>query len=123
MLGDAEPERALGAMPPLWRTATLEAIAVNAVMAGCRPEYFPVIVAAVDAMLDPDFNLYGVQATTHPVAPLVLVNGAYGRRLGLDACSGCFVPGVRANATTGRTLRLILMNVVGDWPARPDMAS
>jgi len=123
MLGDAEPERALGAMPPLWRTATLEAIAVNAVMAGCRPEYFPVIVAAVDAMLDPDFNLYGVQATTHPVAPLVIVNGAYGRRIGLHAGSGCFGPGFRANATIGRALRLILMNVGGAWPGRHDMAT
>ena len=123
MLGEAEPERALGAMPPLWRTATLEAIAVNAVMAGCRPEYFPVIVAAVDAMLDPDFNLYGVQATTHPVAPLVIVNGAYGRRIGLHAGSGCFGPGFRANATIGRALRLILMNVGGAWPGRHDMAT
>jgi len=123
MLGDAEPGRALGAMPPLWRTATLEAIAVNAVMAGCRPEYFPVIVAAVDAMLDPDFNLYGVQATTHPVAPLVIVNGGYGRRIGLHAGSGCFGPGFRANATIGRALRLILMNVGGAWPGRHDMAT
>jgi len=123
MLGEAEPERALGAMPPLWRTATLEAVAVNAVMAGCRPEYFPVIVAAVDAMLDPDFNLYGVQATTHPVAPLVIVNGAYGRRIGLHAGSGCFGPGFRANATIGRALRLILMNVGGAWPGRHDMAT
>ena len=123
MLGDAEPGRALGAMPPLWRTATLEAIAVNAVMAGCRPVYFPVIVAAVDAMLDPDFNLYGVQATTHPVAPLVIVNGAYGRRIGLHAGSGCFGPGFRANATIGRALRLILMNVGGAWPGRHDMAT
>src|SRR5881296_2579372 len=123
MLGDAEPERALGAMPPLWRTATLEAIAVNAVMAGCRPEYFPVIVAAVDAMLDPDFNLYGVQATTHPVAPLAIVHGAYGRRIGVHSGSGCFGPGFRANATIGRALRLILMNVGGAWPGRHDMAT
>jgi len=123
MLADAEPERALGAMPPLWRTATLEAIAVNAVMAGCRPEYFPVIVAAVDAMLDPDFNLYGVQATTHPVAPLVIVNGAYGQRIGLHSGSGCFGPGFRANATIGRALRLVLMNVGGAWPGRHDMAT
>jgi len=92
-------------------------------MAGCRPEYFPVIVAAVDAMLDPDFNLYGVQATTHPVAPLVIVNGAYGRRIGLHAGSGCFGPGFRANATIGRALRLILMNVGGAWPGRHDMAT
>ena len=123
MLGDADPQRSPGPMPPLWRTATLEALAVNAVMAGCRPEYFPIVVAAVEAMLDPAFNLYGVQATTHPVAPLVIVNGAYGRRIGLHSGSGCFGPGFRANATIGRALRLILMNVGGAWPGRHDMAT
>jgi hypothetical protein len=123
MLGDADPARSLGPMPPLWRKATLETLAVNAVMAGCRPEYFPVIVAAVDAMLDPAFNLYGVQATTHPVAPLVIVSGPYGRRIGLHGGSGCFGPGFRANATIGRAARLILMNVGGGWPGRHDMAT
>ena len=67
----AEGAESLGLMPPLWRECTLEALAVNAVMAGAQPSYFPAIVAAVQAMLDPAFNLYGVQATTHPVAPLV----------------------------------------------------
>ncbi len=110
-------------MPPLWREATLEALAVNAVMAGCRPEYFPVIVAAVEAMLDPAFNLYGVQATTHPVAPLLIVNGPYARTIGCTRGSGCFGPGFRANATIGRAIRLILMNVGGAWPGRHDMAT
>src|SRR5438046_5615767 len=66
MLGKAPADRNLGAMPPLWRQATLEKLAVNAVMAGCEPASFPVVVAAVEAMLEPSFNLYGVQATTHP---------------------------------------------------------
>jgi hypothetical protein len=123
MLGGRDGRRSLGPMPPLWRAATLEVLAVNAVMAGCRPEYFPVIVAAVEAMLDPAFNLYGVQATTHPVAPLLIVNGPYGRRIGLHAGSGCFGPGWRANATIGRAVRLILMNVGGAWPGRHDMAT
>jgi hypothetical protein len=123
MLGAADPARSLGPMPPLWRDATLELLAVNAVMAGCQPEYFPVIVAAVEAMLDPAFNLYGVQATTHPVAPLVIVNGPHGRRIGLHGGSGCFGPGFRANATIGRAVRLILMNVGGGWPGRHDMAT
>src|SRR5215212_1267618 len=74
MLGGRDGTKSLGPMPPLWRTATLEKIAVNAVMAGCEPAYFPIVLAAVEAMLDPVFNLYGVQATTHPVAPLVVVN-------------------------------------------------
>jgi hypothetical protein len=123
MLGGADPTESLGAMPPLWRGATLEKLAVNAVMAGCEPAVFPVVVAAVEALLDPAFNLYGVQATTHPVAPLLVVNGPYGRRIGLHAGSGCFGPGFRANATIGRAIRLILMNVGGAWPGRHDMAT
>ena len=123
MLGGRDPDVSLGALPPLWRQATLEKLAVNAVMAGCEPAYFPVILAALEAMLDPVFNLYGVQATTHPVAPLVVVHGEYGRRVGVHAGSGCFGPGFRANATIGRAIRLILLNVGGAWPGRYDMAT
>jgi len=123
MLGEAPADRSLGAMPPLWRQATLEKLAVNAVMAGCEPAYFPVVVAAVEAMLEPPFNLYGVQATTHPVAPLLIVHGPIARELGVHAGSGCFGPGFRANATIGRAIRLILMNVGGAWPGRHDMAT
>jgi hypothetical protein len=123
MLAGRDGARVLGAMPPLWRQATLEKLAVNAVMAGCEPAAFPVIVAAVEAMLDPAFNLYGVQATTHPVAPLLIVNGPYGRQIGLHSGSGCFGPGFRANATIGRAIRLILLNVGGAWPGRYDMAT
>jgi hypothetical protein len=123
MLGGADPRRSLGAMPPLWRQATLEKLAVNAVMAGCDAAYFPIVVAAVEAMLDPTFNLYGVQATTHSVAPLVVVHGEYGRSVGVHAGSGCFGPGFRANATIGRALRLILLNVGGAWPGRHDMST
>lgn len=123
MVGAFDPARSLGPMPPLWRAARLETLAVNAVMAGCRPEYFPAIIAAVEAMLDPAFNLYGVQATTHPVAPLLIVSGPYAQRIGVHAGSGCLGPGFRANATIGRALRLILMNVGGAWPGRHDMAT
>ena len=87
MLGGRDGGRVLGSMPPLWRQVTLEKLAINAVMAGCEPAAFPIIVAAVEAMLDPTFNLYGVQATTHPVAPLLVVNGPYGRRIGLHGGS------------------------------------
>jgi hypothetical protein len=123
MLGGRDATRTLGMMPPLWRQVTLEKLAVNAVMAGCEPRAFPIVVAAVEAMLDRAFNLYGVQATTHPVAPLLIVNGAYGRELGLHGGSGCFGPGFRANATIGRAIRLILLNVGGAWPGRYDMAT
>jgi hypothetical protein len=119
----AEGAESLGLMPPLWRECTLEALAVNAVMAGAQPTYFPAIVAAVEAMLDPAFNLYGVQATTHPVAPLAIVTGPYARAIGLHAGSGLFGPGFRANATIGRAIRLTLLNVGGAWPGRHDMAT
>lgn len=123
MLGRFDGARQLGVMPPLWRQATLEKVAVNAVMAGCEPRHFPIIVAATEALLDPAFNLYGVQATTHPVAPLVIVNGPYGRAIGLHSGSGCFGPGFRANATIGRAIRLVLLNIGGAWPGRYDMAT
>ena len=123
MLGRFDGSTVLGSMPPLWRQASLQKLAVNAVMAGCLPAHFPIIVAAVDAMLDPTFNLYGVQATTHPVAPLVIVNGPYGREIGVHSGSGCYGPGFRANATIGRAIRLVLMNVGGAWPGRYDMAT
>jgi hypothetical protein len=125
MLGGAGTDRgeSLGLMAPLWRECTMEKLAVNAVMAGCEPTFFPVIVAAVQALLDPAFNLYGVQATTHPVAPLLIVSGPRARVIGLHAGAGLFGPGFRANATIGRAIRLILMNVGGAWPGRHDMAT
>jgi hypothetical protein len=123
MLGGRDGGKTLGVMPPLWRQVTLDKLAVNAVMAGCEPRAFPIIVGAVEAMLDRSFNLYGVQATTHPVAPLLVVNGAYGREVGLHGGSGCFGPGFRANATIGRAIRLVLLNVGGAWPGRYDMAT
>jgi hypothetical protein len=119
----ADPTRSLGLMPPLWRECTLEKLAVNAVMAGCEPSYFPFIVAAAEALLDPAFNLYGVQATTHPVAPLLIASGPLARRIGMHSGSGLFGPGFRANATVGRTIRLVLMNVGGGWPGQHDMAT
>jgi hypothetical protein len=121
--GGERPERVLGIMPPLWREASVEKLAVNAVMAGCAPAYFPVVIAAVKAVLEPAFNLYGVQATTHPVAPLVIVSGPVAAAIGMHSGSGLFGPGFRANATIGRALRLILMNVGGGWPGRHDMAT
>lgn len=117
------PAESVGPMPPVWRDATIEKLAINAVMAGCLPAHFPVVIAAVEAMLEPQFNLYGVQATTHPVAPLAIVSGPYARAIGMNAGSGVFAPGNRANATIGRAIRLILLNVGGAWPGRGDMAT
>src|SRR5262249_57765210 len=71
-----DPARVLGVMPPIWREASIEKLAVNAVMAGCEPAYFPVVVAAVKAVLEPAFNLYWGQASTHPLGPPALLGGA-----------------------------------------------
>jgi len=109
-------------LPPVKGIATVEKLAVNAVMAGCRPSYMPVIVAAVEALADPSFNLNAVQGTTNPVAPLLIVNGPVRAACGFNSGYGCFGPGTRANATVGRALRLILMNVGGGVPGEADMA-
>jgi hypothetical protein len=113
----------LGTMPPRQGVVSLEIIAVNAVMAGCRPEYFPVVVAAVEAMLDPVFNIFAVQATTHPCAPCIIVNGPIAQEIKLNSRYGAFGPGVRANATIGRAIRLILMNVGGATPGILDRST
>ena len=76
---DLAPGMSLGAMPPRWGEATIAKIAVNAVMAGCKPEYFPVVVTAVKAILARPFNLYGVQGTTNPASPVLIVNGPISR--------------------------------------------
>ncbi len=116
-------DSSLGKLPPAWEEALVEKVAINAVMAGCAPAFMPVIVAAIEAMCDPRFNLYSVQATTHPVAPLVIVNGPIATRLGMNAGSGVFGPGYHANATIGRAIRLVLLNVGGGWPGEGDMAT
>jgi hypothetical protein len=92
-------------------------------MAGCLPAYLPVVIAAVEAVAGPDFNLDGVQATTHPVAPLIVVNGPLASRLGINSGYNCFGQGFRANATIGRALRLVLMNVGGGDPGGGDRST
>jgi hypothetical protein len=112
----------IATLPPGNGAATVEKIAVNAVMAGCLPEYMPLLVAAVDAMADPVFNLGGIQGTTNPVAPLLIVNGPVRDELDFNYQYGCFGPGWRANATVGRAIRLILINIGGGRPGEKDMA-
>jgi hypothetical protein len=110
-------------IPPRNGEATPLRIAANAVMAGCRPEYFPLVLLAVEAMCDSAFNLYGIQTTTHPVAPLVIVNGPIATELEINAGPNAFGPGWRSNATLGRAIRLALLNVGGAIPTIGDMAT
>ena len=124
MLGASPLERhaSLGEMDPLGGVATVEKVAANAVMAGCRPEYFPVVLAAVQAILDPAFNLRGVQTTDENVAPLLVVNGPAARRLDINAGWGALGPGWPANAAIGRAVRLVMTNLGGGWPGAVSFA-
>src|SRR5216110_455697 len=110
-------------VPPNYGRATVEKIAVNAVMAGCRPEYLPVVVAAVEAVCDEAFDLHGVSATTNAPAPLIVVNGPIRRALDINCGAGLFGPGWRANATIGRALRLVCVNVGGAIPGVVSMST
>ena len=96
--------------PKLGR-ATVEKVAINAVMAGCRPEYMPAVIAAVEAICDPAFALVGVSGTTDAVAPLLILNGPVRAALDVNSGAGVFGPGWRANATIGRAVRLVWQNV------------
>ena len=120
---DRDPREVIGVLPPRQGEATVERIAANAVMAGCCPEYFPVVLAAIEALADPLFNLDSVQATTHPVAPLIVVNGPIVREIGLNGGYNAFGQGCRANVTIGRAVRLVLMNVGGGLPGSGDRAT
>ena len=118
-----DPSTSLGVVQPRNAEVTLEKVAINAVMAGCKPEHFPVVVAAVKAAMNPDFNMAGVQATTGGAAPAVIVNGPVAQELEINGDSGCFGPGYRANATIGRALRLFVRNVAGLVPGEMDKAT
>jgi hypothetical protein len=113
----------VGILAPRRGVATVEKIAVNAIMAGCRPEYLPILIAAVEAMAEESFNLYGVQTTTGPHAPLLIVNGPVVRKARLNFGHNAFGPGWRSNATIGRAIRLILLNIGGGIPGTVDKAT
>ena len=110
-------------VPPRWGNLTREVLAINMVMAGCLPDYAPVVRAAILALADPAFNLNGVQATTHMASPLLVVNGPVRRAIGMNAGCNVFGSGNRANATIGRAIRLILLNVGGGWPGDLDKST
>jgi hypothetical protein len=108
---DMDPDERVGPVPVSRRIADIRSIVVNAVLAGCRAEHVPAVVALLRATLEPEFNLAGVQATTHPCAPLAVFGGPIVDELPLNCGAGLLGPGTRANAVIGRALRLILMNI------------
>ena len=117
------PDELIALVPPNDGRATVERIAVNAVMAGCRPEYLPAVLAGVEAMCDEAFALLGVSGTTDAVAPLFIVNGPARAALDINSGLGLFGPGWRANATIGRALLLVWANIGGARPGTPSMST
>jgi hypothetical protein len=118
-----EPQFVECRVPPRWGNLTREVLAINMVMAGCLPEYATVVQAALLALCDPAFNLNGVQATTHMASPLLVVNGPIRTAIGMNAGCNVFGSGNRANATIGRAVRLVLLNVGGGWPGDLDKST
>ena len=117
------PDELIAEVPPLGGRATLERVAVNAVMAGCLPEHMPVIITAIEALLDDRFNLRGVQCSTGIHTPLVIVNGPIAKQLNINSGYNCFGQGWRANATIGRAVKLVLVNLGGAIPGQTNKAT
>ena len=118
-----DPAEIIGDVPPDYAPCTIEKIAVNAVMAGCRPEYLPVVITAVEAALQDEFCMHGLLATTYFSGPMIIVNGPLARAIGMNARGNALGQGNRANATIGRALQLVIRNVGGGKPGGVDRAA
>ena len=117
------PQEIVANVPPDLVDVTVEKVAINAVMAGCRPEYLPVVLAAVEATCNNEFNIHGVLATTMPVGPVLIVNGPIRRAIGMNSGVNVLGQGNRANSTIGRALQLVIRNVGGGRPGGVDRAA
>ena len=120
---NGDPDEVLFVLQPRAGMVTRRIAAINAVMAGCTPETFPVVLTALRCLAQPEVNIRGVNATTHLVAPMVIVHGEIVRTAGFHSGVGAFGPGNRANATVGRAVRLAMLHVAGAWPGSGDAAT
>lgn len=111
-----------GRVPPEGGLLDREQLAIQCAMAGCLPAHVPVVTAALRALMEPEFNLYGVQCTTNPCAPLVIVSGPVVSELGFHTREGAFGGGSHASAAVGRAIRLVLWGVGRGFPGEPDMS-
>ena len=118
-----DPQEVVAVVPPNLAPVTVEKIAINAVMAGCKPEYLPVVIAAIEAICTNEFNIHGVLATTHFVGPILIVNGPIRQRIGMNSGINALGQGNRANATIGRAVQLVVRNVGGGRPGEVDRAA
>jgi len=120
---DHKPQDVLGNIPPDYVSCTVEKVAINAVMAGCKPEYFPTVIATVEAALQDAFCMHGLLCTTYFSSPVVIVNGPVIQRIGMNSGVNALGQGNRANATVGRALQLLILNVGGGRPGGIDRAT
>jgi hypothetical protein len=111
-----KPSEIVGKIPPFLADCTVEKVAINAVMAGCKPEYMPVLIAAVEALADPKLNLYALQATTGGPAVMLIINGPIRKQLNINGGPNALGEGWRANATIGRFVQLVKRNIGGSYP-------
>ncbi len=118
-----DPQEVVATVPPDLAPCTVEKVAINAVMAGCRPEYLPVVIAAVEAACTDAFNIHGLLATTMPTAPVLVVNGPIRRAIGMNSGINALGQGNRANSSIGRALQLVIRNVGGGRPGEVDRAT
>jgi hypothetical protein len=117
------PDKVIGFIPEREISITAEKVAINAVLAGCKPEYMPVVVAAVEGIADPAWAYHGPSTTTSGPAVLMIVNGPIARELDINSGENLFGPGWRANLTIGRAVRLVMRNVCGSIPGVLDRAT
>lgn len=120
---DLSPDTVIAILEPMGGVATIEKIAVNAVMAGCRPEYLPLLMTAVELVAKPEFDLRGLATTTNPDVPMIIVSGPIVEQLDINAGVNSLGRGWRANASISRALHLIIQNIGGSWPGVTDMTS
>jgi len=118
-----DPDREIAQIKDRRVTVTAEKVAINAVMAGCRPEYMPVVAAAVEAIGDPRWGYHGPGTSTGGAAVFMLVNGPIARELDINSGDNLFGPGWRANASIGRAVRLVMRNVIGTLPGKLDRST
>lgn len=125
MLGGTtrSPDEIIATVPPDLAPCSVEKVAINAVMAGCKPEYLPVVLTAVEAACTDEFNIHGLLATTMSAGPVLIVNGPIRNRIGMNSGKNAFGQGNRANSTIGRALQLVIRNVGGGRPGEIDRAT
>ena len=117
------PNEIVAVVPPDLVECTVEKVAINAVMAGCKPEYMPVVLASVEAACIDQFCMHGLLATTWFSGPMIVVNGPIRKSIGMNWAGNCLGQGNRANATIGRALQLTIRNVGGGRPQGVDRAT